>query len=344
MSPARTPLRLDPEACNACGRCVGACKKGALRVGPGYILVDWSRCDGCGKCADFCDREAIVLRDAPAAPAEASLGAGASGDTEAASPRETSLGAALRRARAGGEAGAQGPAAARSAPVADESPAWTLPEGVLVLMASFALLIGIQSLFGEASGMPGTAGLVLVSYDSGLLALLAFFVIRRVVSPFRAFRLDVAPEAGSLLLALALFVGLRLLVVGYAIAASAAGFSPPTGEGANLATLFGPGPLGVVTTVLVVAVLGPVLEEAALRGVLLGALRERIGPWPAVLVTALAFSLLHVSAWSFVPLTVLGVALGWLAVRSRSLWPAIALHVAYNALILASAFRAAGGG
>jgi membrane protease YdiL (CAAX protease family)/NAD-dependent dihydropyrimidine dehydrogenase PreA subunit len=313
MSPARTPLRLDPEACDTCGRCVGACKKGALRVGPGYILVDWSRCDGCGKCADLCDREAIVLRDARAG-------------------RET------------GAAGAAVAAVAPSAPAVDESPAWTLPEGVLVLVVSFALLIGIQSLFGAASGMPGTAGLVLVAYDSGLLALLAFFVIRRGVSPFRAFRLDAAPEAGSLLLALALFVGLRLLVVGYSIAASASGFSPPTGEGANLATLFGSGPLGALTTILVVAVLGPVLEEAALRGVLLGALRERIGPWPAVLVTALAFSLLHVSGWSFLPLTVLGVALGWLAVRSRSLWPAIVLHVAYNALILASAFRAAGPG
>lgn len=350
MSAARTPLRLDAEACDGCGRCVGACRKGALKVGAGYIYVDWAKCDGCGKCADFCDREAIVARSQAAARADAPRSTpGSYAEIAAAAAPPVPTRGALSRlagrmfARADADAGPQGAPAAVASEPRPAPTAWTFPEAVLVLVVSFALLVGAQAFFGAASSRPGTSGLVLVAYDSGLLALIAFFVLRRGVSPLAAFRLDVVPEAGSVMLALGLFVGLRVLVVGYSIAASAAGYRPPA-DGADLTTLFGAGPLGAFTTVLVVGLLGPVLEEVALRGVLLGALERRVGAVAAVALTAVAFSLLHVSAWSFVPLTALGLALGWLAVRSRSLWPAVILHVAYNALILLSAFRAAGHG
>jgi membrane protease YdiL (CAAX protease family) len=39
---------------------------------------------------------------------------------------------------------------------------------------------------------------------------------------------------------------------------------------------------------------------------------------------------------------VLGVALGWLAWRQRSVWPAIALHSLYNAVAVAAAFYTRG--
>ena len=89
--------------------------------------------------------------------------------------------------------------------------------------------------------------------------------------------------------------------------------------------------------------IGPIVEEAALaRRRARRAERHRFGAWPAIVVSALAFSLLHATAWSFLPLTVLGLSLGWLAQRSRSLLPAIAVHVAYNALFVASALYTAG--
>lgn len=334
---------------------MGVCRRSALRVGTGYILVDWERCDGCGKCADFCDRGAIVLRSAAPVHADAPHATpGTYAAIAAANAPEQQRGSRLASALRGllpkGDpetADAASSAARHTAPAHAIAPApapsWSLPEAVLVLVVSFALLVGVQSVFGGSSVTPGIAGMVLVAYDTGLLAMLAFFVLRRGIGALAAFRLDVMPEIGSALLALGLFVGLRVFVVGYTLVVSAAGYGPPT-EGADLTTLFGSGPLGAVTTVLVVAVLGPLLEEVALRGVLLSALKTRIGAVASVVVTAVAFSLLHVSAWSFVPLTALGLALGWLAVRSRSLWPAVLLHVAYNGLILASAFRAAGKG
>ena len=68
---------------------------------------------------------------------------------------------------------------------------------------------------------------------------------------------------------------------------------------------------------------------------------ETMNKWENI-VSAFAFSLLHASAWSFLPLTVLGLSLGWLAQRGRSLLPAVLLHMAYNAVFVASALYVAG--
>ena len=89
------------------------------------------------------------------------------------------------------------------------------------------------------------------------------------------------------------------------------------------------------------SLLGPLLEEVLLRGVVLGSIARLTGAWPAIIICAAAFAALHASLWSMIPLTMLGVGLGWLAVRSRSLWPAIAAHVLYNLVFVAAAFYAA---
>ncbi|MRR13600.1 hypothetical protein EG835_14375, partial [bacterium] len=58
------PLGLDPRSCDACGNCVTACPRGALKVGRTYLKVDWSKCDACGGCARVCGTRAIVVRGA----------------------------------------------------------------------------------------------------------------------------------------------------------------------------------------------------------------------------------------------------------------------------------------
>ena len=72
MAKQAARLRLSPDLCNRCGRCIDACDANAIKVGPSYIYVDWRKCEGCYACADACDRGAIERRDAPrqAAPAK----------------------------------------------------------------------------------------------------------------------------------------------------------------------------------------------------------------------------------------------------------------------------------
>lgn len=80
----------------------------------------------------------------------------------------------------------------------------------------------------------------------------------------------------------------------------------------------------------------PVLEELLFRGLLLRALARRWGPGPGVVGSALLFGLLHsMDPQAVPPLVVLGLMLGWLRVRSGSLWPGVLLHAANNAAALA---------
>ncbi|MCX7828587.1 MAG: glycyl-radical enzyme activating protein [Thermanaerothrix sp.] len=51
-------LSYSVERCVACGRCVGACPKGALKIAE-RLLIDRAVCDLCGTCADQCPTEAL---------------------------------------------------------------------------------------------------------------------------------------------------------------------------------------------------------------------------------------------------------------------------------------------
>jgi len=89
--------------------------------------------------------------------------------------------------------------------------------------------------------------------------------------------------------------------------------------------------------------LAPLVEELLFRGVLLSSLIPRCGVALAALLSAAAFAAIHLPGlawqWYALPeLLLLGVALAWLRLRYRSLWPSILAHGANNALALAVLF------
>ena len=65
MSGSSAHLTLFSERCDGCGACRDVCSTGALKVGAGFIYVDWRRCDGCQACVEACERHAIVSRTVP---------------------------------------------------------------------------------------------------------------------------------------------------------------------------------------------------------------------------------------------------------------------------------------
>jgi ABC-2 type transport system permease protein/sodium transport system permease protein len=92
--------------------------------------------------------------------------------------------------------------------------------------------------------------------------------------------------------------------------------------------------------ILVTSALVPALaEEFFFRGYVLSAFRNRIAPLRAVLYSALIFGLFHVingsvlSLERFFPTTLLGLALGFVAIRTHSLWPGVLLHAIHNGLL-----------
>jgi membrane protease YdiL (CAAX protease family) len=77
------------------------------------------------------------------------------------------------------------------------------------------------------------------------------------------------------------------------------------------------------------------MEELVLRGYVLQNLSVALGPWPAVLLTGVVFGIAHAGNPGADPTGVIaiaagGVLLGWLAVRTASLWCVCAYHVAWN--------------
>jgi len=77
----------------------------------------------------------------------------------------------------------------------------------------------------------------------------------------------------------------------------------------------------------------PLAEELAFRGLLQGWLRERYGPTAGILLSALLFAVVHGIPALIPALLLVGLLLGWLYERSGSLWPAVAMHGAFNAIM-----------
>lgn len=79
------------------------------------------------------------------------------------------------------------------------------------------------------------------------------------------------------------------------------------------------------------AILPGLCEELLFRGAFFGLWRTRATPAAAVVVTALAFGAFHLSIFRFFPTTTLGLVLGLLSVRSRSVGPGMLAHALNNA-------------
>src|SRR5262249_58815422 len=87
--------------------------------------------------------------------------------------------------------------------------------------------------------------------------------------------------------------------------------------------------------IVVFALVPAVCEELAFRGFILSGLEHQHRTRSAILLAALLFGFLHVLLSLFQQLfnaTLLGVVLGMLAVRSRSILPVIVFHFFNNAI------------
>lgn len=89
-----------------------------------------------------------------------------------------------------------------------------------------------------------------------------------------------------------------------------------------------------IPALFVASVVAPVAEETFFRGLILTGLRSRFGLPAAMIASSLLFALVHLVAQVFVPIFVLGIFLSLLYVSSKSLWPSIVLHSAFNGVSL----------
>jgi membrane protease YdiL (CAAX protease family) len=134
-----------------------------------------------------------------------------------------------------------------------------------------------------------------------------------------------------LLFALGGYAAALPLLYGAGVVVDLLGGPAPTSENPLIPLLLESGDLGSRIGILVtVAVLAPVFEELLFRGVILPALRERLGPWLAILLSGVLFAAIHLDLRALVPLATLGCLLGYVAHRGGSLVPAILVHALWN--------------
>jgi CAAX protease family protein len=93
--------------------------------------------------------------------------------------------------------------------------------------------------------------------------------------------------------------------------------------------------------ILAICVQPAICEEIAFRGVILSGLRGSLGQGEALVVSALLFTTLHLAVLSFPHLFLLGILLGYLRLRSGSLYPSMALHFTHNLLCVLSELASA---
>ncbi len=100
--------------------------------------------------------------------------------------------------------------------------------------------------------------------------------------------------------------------------------------------LFADAPRALPTALLALLALGavvPLAEELLFRGLLFGALESRVSPPMTVGITAMIFGIYHGQPGPVAACTVMGLILGWIRLRTGSIWPTVTIHAANNLLV-----------
>jgi membrane protease YdiL (CAAX protease family) len=212
-------------------------------------------------------------------------------------------------------------------------PVWT---ALLVYIVAVVAVIGLQ--FAAVTALVGWPGSIeierdalatlLASVPASSLALIAIALVAGGRPSSVTLRLRAGRIAGR---------GLAIVVLGtLALSQALESLTILLGMGLGPSldliarTMADAPPLGVILAVLVVGLLAPLGEELFFRGYLQTRLRQVWSPGRAILVTALAFGVIHGEPVHGVLAFGLGLYLGLVTERAESVIPAIICHAANN--------------
>jgi membrane protease YdiL (CAAX protease family) len=212
-----------------------------------------------------------------------------------------------------------------------ENPAWNYEDLALFLGAMLpcftAALVLVHAIRFPSDGVQ-TMTLQLVFYALLLGALYAL-VAGRYHQPFWRSLGWTVPASGTWLC----IVTGPFLAIGLAVL-SAILHAPEEPVIQNLMT----DRMSLIAVVVFGSILAPVFEELVFRGFVFPLLARSLGAWPGILVTALAFALLHGSqfhwAWqSILIIGLAGIAFGLARHKTGSTAAATAIHIGYNSTL-----------
>ncbi len=82
--------------------------------------------------------------------------------------------------------------------------------------------------------------------------------------------------------------------------------------------------------ILSVVILAPFIEEILFRGLIINELKGKIHIMLVIFIQALIFGLIHGNSLQIAYASILGIVLGLISTWSRSVWPAIIVHISMN--------------
>jgi len=94
----------------------------------------------------------------------------------------------------------------------------------------------------------------------------------------------------------------------------------------------------VLVSLLTVGIVVPFTEEFIFRGVIFKTLNKNISVLGTIIIQALFFGVFHGNLIQGIYTTLLGLVLGYITYRTRSLWPAIIIHMINNTIATISPF------
>jgi membrane protease YdiL (CAAX protease family) len=178
---------------------------------------------------------------------------------------------------------------------------------------------------------PGLLGVALVN---AAVLVGVTLVATRASGPGVASRLRIGRSNATWLGTSASVLGMAALMLSCGSVAELLGIGQGTVMREMARTLEAPGPWRLVAALVAIGIAPGIAEEGFFRGFMLTRLVARWGRWPAIVVTAAAFGLLHMDPVQGSIAFVGGIFLGWVVERFAGLRPAVAAHAFNNAMFV----------
>lgn len=90
------------------------------------------------------------------------------------------------------------------------------------------------------------------------------------------------------------------------------------------------GSSNVLVSILVVGIVAPFTEELIFRGVILKTLNRSMSVTAAIIIQGVLFGVYHMNLVQGLYATLLGILFGYVTYKTKSLWPAIIMHMVNN--------------
>jgi sodium transport system permease protein len=204
---------------------------------------------------------------------------------------------------------------------------------IMVVQFFISVALSAQSI-GELS-FPMLAKALLISQLACIFAPAALMTIMLTRNPARTLLLERTPEWKHLWAAVGLALLAHPLVV--RLAEAITWLYPVQEETQAAAKAIEEALAGAPNwwiAIGLMALLPAVCEELAFRGFVLSGLRHLGHKWWAIGLSAVAFGLVHPFLHQKITATCMGLAIGYVAVQTGSLWPCILLHGLHNSVQL----------